>query len=1042
MSVGNGYATEHSVKEEFYKSEVQLLANEVMSLFWCAIYIRSKDNFPALFADLAHPAQNPNESHLELSGVRGVDQALANALLSALNLKQINQLRQIGSLDRQKRLKLRKPDEVVQAVKKCLDQLPKERQAVIYEKCVRMLDYAGCIKTYRFAPVGSSFIKRGNSYYMDDLINQSPIMKKESCDKQFRELANFRNTYTGHPNGNTCLQLVYDSGLFQQEIATPIENGIKMFRRYQNDEINKHVERLEKKLNETKKMRKYPPIAVAEFEKEQELAEGEFWQIADAVALEAKWRDNYSQEDDAFYFLEKQRLINCIQRAKINEEVLSKEKFAPQQQVFAPMVAVQPAQPAAAQQTPQDAAVQKIQPRHMLPHTMSSAALGVLSEAQVCELSEIAIWLVDASTLLSERGRRMVGDKLCPWVGKQGKAVYVEWSTLLYLYQLNKQPEHPLYQYAHKALLMLRHFSDCKYVRFVGSVQSDDDPSAAILKLIKNSEGQLFALVSEDISLIDAITEQGQIVPEEDGDYPLEAAYDNVLCFNAFSSTAISLRSESRELQSVMLRASAAPAFVALAVDTVAPTSTFAPTPAAVATAPIPAAAPAPAVPVAPQVAAQQAEEPVRRIRFDATASVPTQGAVLYNEKGEKFVLRGILGEPGGEGTVYETTQAGVAAKIYHANKRDLERFGKIKKMIQTPVHNAAICWPTQLLCDENNRFVGYLMPQAPKGTVELGCSVLKIAGTAIRQGSLSKWTRASLVHVAIAIARTFGQLHRAQVLMGDVNPRNVLILPSNPDVVYFVDCDSYQVGGYNCPVGVPLYSSPDYLKRLKDMSGGYANCPRKSADEEFAIATLLFSVLMLGQAPFAAKNKEQQGDLDMEYTFAYRTKENSGYDTPSGPYQFIWSNTSTDVRNHFSDVFTGKTTYKAGEWASVLGGYQKAIASGSSTDEIAPMRYYDPSGQYYQDYTCECCGNLVNRSKKQAERDISTLSLTRKFSWNYCNNCRNNFYELQNIAVQVECSQCQKKFDSNMQVQMMKDGGIRIICPTCREQRQRYNRR
>lgn len=34
------------------------------------------------------------------------------------------------------------------------------------------------------------------------------------------------------------------------------------------------------------------------------------------------------------------------------------------------------------------------------------------------------------------------------------------------------------------------------------------------------------------------------------------------------------------------------------------------------------------------------------------------------------------------------------------------------------------------------------------------------------------------------------------------------------------VDCDSYQFGGYRCPVGTPLYTTPEVHKRMQARSG------------------------------------------------------------------------------------------------------------------------------------------------------------------------------------------------------------------------------
>lgn len=61
---------------------------------------------------------------------------------------------------------------------------------------------------------------------------------------------------------------------------------------------------------------------------------------------------------------------------------------------------------------------------------------------------------------------------------------------------------------------------------------------------------------------------------------------------------------------------------------------------------------------------------------------------------------------------------------------------------------------------------------------------------------------------------RPFQRMHEKGILMGDINPRNFLVTPQC--AVYLVDCDSYQFGGFSCPVGTPLYTPPEVHRSMR----------------------------------------------------------------------------------------------------------------------------------------------------------------------------------------------------------------------------------
>ena len=83
-----------------------------------------------------------------------------------------------------------------------------------------------------------------------------------------------------------------------------------------------------------------------------------------------------------------------------------------------------------------------------------------------------------------------------------------------------------------------------------------------------------------------------------------------------------------------------------------------------------------------------------------------------------------------------------------------------------------------------------------------------KLTGTPLQHCLLSQTAvlkhfpsgkRSELVQLAVTVLEKIQALHQAGVLLGDINLNNFLMV--SPREIWLVDCDSYQVGGYPCPV-------------------------------------------------------------------------------------------------------------------------------------------------------------------------------------------------------------------------------------------------
>ncbi|MCC7529894.1 MAG: protein kinase, partial [Candidatus Melainabacteria bacterium] len=67
----------------------------------------------------------------------------------------------------------------------------------------------------------------------------------------------------------------------------------------------------------------------------------------------------------------------------------------------------------------------------------------------------------------------------------------------------------------------------------------------------------------------------------------------------------------------------------------------------------------------------------------------------------------------GGEGTVYEIQNSrDLVAKIYHPQELKFWRFEKLKLMVENPVHNKGVAWPSEIVSNSEGQPVGFLMPR------------------------------------------------------------------------------------------------------------------------------------------------------------------------------------------------------------------------------------------------------------------------------------------------------------------------------------------
>ena len=400
-------------------------------------------------------------------------------------------------------------------------------------------------------------------------------------------------------------------------------------------------------------------------------------------------------------------------------------------------------------------------------------------------------------------------------------------------------------------------------------------------------------------------------------------------------------------------------------------------------------------------------------------------GDTVYYQDGSPAVLKKELGS-GGEGAVFELENPDLVAKIYYEKRKTATLESKLELMVTKTVPSKRIAWPQAILYDKNGYFTGFVMKRVPTYFKQLGETALMINNEAVRERFLKQWQRRDLVELCLAIVSEFRRLHKAGVMMGDINPANILINPDNAHEVFFVDCDSYQIGEYLCTVGTPIFTSPSYYERC-NRKPDYSKVARDMDDERYAIATLLFEILMNGQAPFASKSTEKTDIIAdiCSHRFSFRTKENSGADVPDGPYRMIWNNMHFQCKSNFESVFVKGETVDEERWQNALNRYHKDITKGNYSNELFPKKYM---GKDFVDFQCACCHENANMHQ------ATYNDLCERFSQPIflCNECK----ALMRTVIhdeKVQCSHCGKLFYADYgRIWRNREFGYNIKCDEC----------
>ena len=345
-----------------------------------------------------------------------------------------------------------------------------------------------------------------------------------------------------------------------------------------------------------------------------------------------------------------------------------------------------------------------------------------------------------------------------------------------------------------------------------------------------------------------------------------------------------------------------------------------------------------------------------------AVSSLPSEGDTVMAERdGVRKPIKLVkAGNSGGEGTIFLTDIPNMVAKIYKPGKIDRAKFEKLKVMMSKSIYCKGVCFPMAMLYNSQDEFVGFLMEKAEGKDLQKSVFV-----PALLKKYFPAWEKKDTVQLCITILQKIKYLHDRNIILGDINPNNILVV--SPQDVYFVDTDSYQIEGYPCPVGTINYTAPEIQGKK------FGTFLRTIGNERFAVATLLFMIMLPGKPPYALQGGESQIDNIINGDFAYASGEKSNGKAPDGMWRYIWSHLPRFLKDDFYKTFrkgeehsTEQTRLSDNYWINSFQRYARLLAdekggflsNDSMSAELFPTRLKKNINATY--VTCALCGQEI----------------------------------------------------------------------------------
>jgi serine/threonine protein kinase len=332
---------------------------------------------------------------------------------------------------------------------------------------------------------------------------------------------------------------------------------------------------------------------------------------------------------------------------------------------------------------------------------------------------------------------------------------------------------------------------------------------------------------------------------------------------------------------------------------------------------------------------------------------------IVYLSNGQKLTLLKQLGKAGGEGTVF-LADDNTAVKLFNSKANLSTKERKIDLLLKSGIKDESLCIPKGKVYDKRNCFVGYNMSLAQGDTLQETVFIRTCL-----EKKFPDWSRINLSNLALCVLDKIQKLHAKNIIVGDVNPYNIII--NSDREIYFIDTDSYQIKSFLCTVGTILFTPPE----LQGVD--FKKVIRNQYDEYFSIAVLMFLIFLPGKNPFAYTGGGDLGATIRAQNFSYPLGEDDNLQAPKGIWEFIWNELNYDLRRAFYDVFRQGKRLNISNWKEVILSFKEDLVRGLCPKDIFPTQL-TPKQEKYKALSLN--RRNIHESNTRLRNDKTELSL------------------------------------------------------------------
>ena len=324
-----------------------------------------------------------------------------------------------------------------------------------------------------------------------------------------------------------------------------------------------------------------------------------------------------------------------------------------------------------------------------------------------------------------------------------------------------------------------------------------------------------------------------------------------------------------------------------------------------------------------------------------------TSGTVVIDRQNKRYRLGSQMATHP-NGTSYATDDPKIWIKIFEGGALNSYTFAKIERMLSRPVQYDGLCWPIDIVHDEENVPVGIVLPASSGHPLHL--SLFKQAKL---ESFFPNWNKRDLCDVTLTILKTIQYLHSRNILLGCINPAAIRVVSKNE--VYFLDTENYQIEGFPTLVYNNSFTPPELFGRKIYL------CDK--SNENYAVAMLVFMLMMPGKTPYVIDAKKTIDDAMKERKFPFPCGNIHGSHAMPGLWRFMWSHL-TPLKELFFNTFQKGAQYDSPEKRRGVGALINAVEQlrkelenpvDNESLKIYPATFKRGKGETF--YTCRYCG-------------------------------------------------------------------------------------